>query len=91
MPDEVVAVLRSHPLVNDAAVVGIPDARLGAVPAAVIETKPGKDKPTVNDLEHLIRKKLPATHVPVASRLVDLLTRTSSTKARFAPRTRRSP
>jgi len=81
MPDKVVDTLRSHELVGDAAVIGVPDARLGAVPVAAVEGKPGKPKPTVAELEAWIRKSLPATHVPVDWRIVEALPRTSSMKA----------
>jgi acyl-CoA synthetase (AMP-forming)/AMP-acid ligase II len=81
MPDKVVEALRAHPLVGDASVLGLPDARLGAVPVAAVEGKPGQPKPTVAELEAWIRKSLPATHVPVDWRIVDALPRTSSMKA----------
>jgi acyl-CoA synthetase (AMP-forming)/AMP-acid ligase II len=81
LPDTIVEILRSHPLVADAAVVGIPDARLGEVPVAVIETKPGSIAPEPKDLEKFIRERLPATHVPVDWRIVDALPRTSSMKS----------
>jgi acyl-CoA synthetase (AMP-forming)/AMP-acid ligase II len=81
MPDKVAETLRAHPRVGDAAVIGISDARLGAVPVAAVEGKPGQPKPTVAELEAWIRKSLPATHVPVDWRIVDALPRTSSMKA----------
>lgn len=41
-PVEVENFLRTHNDIKDAAVIGMPDKRLGEVPIAVIETKPGK-------------------------------------------------
>ncbi|MGQ9545767.1 MAG: class I adenylate-forming enzyme family protein, partial [Dehalococcoidia bacterium] len=41
-PVEVEEVLRRHPKIYDAAVIGIPDQRLGEVVAAVISPKPGE-------------------------------------------------
>ncbi|AFR48200.1 class I adenylate-forming enzyme family protein [Gordonia sp. KTR9] len=41
-PDEVRGVLLRHPEVRDAAVVGLPDERLGETVAAVLVTSPGK-------------------------------------------------
>jgi acyl-CoA synthetase (AMP-forming)/AMP-acid ligase II len=40
-PVEVEEVLQSHPGIYDAAVIGIPDERLGEIAAAVIDPKPG--------------------------------------------------
>ncbi|MBI2853865.1 MAG: AMP-binding protein [Chloroflexi bacterium] len=40
-PVEVENILRSHPRVNDAAVIGRPDKRLGEIVLAVIDPKPG--------------------------------------------------
>jgi acyl-CoA synthetase (AMP-forming)/AMP-acid ligase II len=79
-PDTVVNALRSHPQVGDAAVVGIADERLGQVPVAAVESKPGVEPPTADDLESWVRRSLPATHVPVAWRIVEALPRMSSMK-----------
>lgn len=42
-PSDVEAVLMEHPKVHDAAVIGMPDNRLGEVPLAIVEAKPGKE------------------------------------------------
>lgn len=42
-PAEVETELQGHPLVAELAVVGVPDARLGEVPAAVVVARPGFD------------------------------------------------
>ena len=40
-PDEVEELLRGHPAVEDAAVAGVPDERLGEVPWAFVVARPG--------------------------------------------------
>ncbi|ROO85165.1 acyl-CoA synthetase (AMP-forming)/AMP-acid ligase II [Actinocorallia herbida] len=81
-PDQVRAVLERHPSVRAAAVLGVPDPRLGEVPVAVVETRPGHPPDPVALLahaaDHLARYELPArvefvTALPrTASRKVDL-------------------
>ena len=80
LPERIVDVLRQHPAVVDAAVVGIPDARLGAVPVAAVELS--RNAPAV-DAETLVahlRAELPPTHVPTRLLIVDALPRTPSLK-----------
>jgi acyl-CoA synthetase (AMP-forming)/AMP-acid ligase II len=68
-PDEVEEVLHRHPSVRDAAVVGVPDRRLGEVPYAWVVPRDG----TVVDgsalaawcREHLAPYKVPATFLTV--------------------------
>ena len=79
-PDDVVAVLRKHPAVSEASVVGIADRRLGQAPAAAIVLKPGAERPPEAELEALVRAELMAYCVPVAYRFVDDLPRTPSLK-----------
>ena len=64
LPETVEAALQIHPAIAESAVVGIADARLGQVPAAVIRLKPGTDEPPVAELEAHLRRLLLATHVP---------------------------
>lgn len=56
-PAELEAVLRMHPEVQEAAVVGIPDERCGEVPKAYI--LPKKDaKPSVEDIQNFVKGKV---------------------------------
>ena len=80
LPERVIDVLRAHPSVSDASVVGMPDARLGEVPMAAVEllnSAPKVDEQTL--LDH-IRANMPPTHVPAQLRIVEALPRTPSLK-----------
>jgi long-chain acyl-CoA synthetase len=80
LPETIEAALLLHPAVSSAAVVGLRDARLGQVPAAAVQLKPGVSRPTSGELERHLRDHVYATHVPAAWRFVDELPRTPSFK-----------
>ena len=80
LPESIERILMSHPAVSAAAVVGIPDPRLGQVPAAAIRLRPGSARPDAGELESHLRRHLLATHIPAAWRFVDELPRTASFK-----------
>jgi acyl-CoA synthetase (AMP-forming)/AMP-acid ligase II len=81
LPEEVAAVLRQHPKIGDAAVIGRPDPRLGQVPVAAIELPEGISvAPAPDELDAFLRRTLPAYMVPVDYRVVDALPRTISMK-----------
>ncbi len=71
-PTDVVAVLCEHPDVIDAAVIGLPDDRLGQVPAAAVVLAPNAradgDALTA-ELENLVRTRLAPYAVPVVLRV----------------------
>jgi acyl-coenzyme A synthetase/AMP-(fatty) acid ligase len=82
-PEVVRAALERDPGVVEAAVVGIDEPRLGAVPVAVVERRPGHEI----DEESLLRearRHLARYEVPVAVSVVDELPRTASGKADLA-------
>jgi len=62
-PDEVEAVLKAHPAVFDAAVVGVPDERWGERVVAVVAARPGRAV-TAEDLDGHCREHLAAFKVP---------------------------
>ena len=84
LPDVIERALTLHPAIAAAAVVGVPDARLGHVPAAVVELRARAARPTPAELEQHLRGHVYATHIPVAWRLVDTLPRTGSLKVDYA-------
>jgi acyl-coenzyme A synthetase/AMP-(fatty) acid ligase len=73
LPDDIERALKLHEAVSAAAVTGIPDQRLGQVPAAAIQLKPGAAKPSLAELEAHLRKHVAATHIPTAWRFVETL------------------
>ena len=75
-PGDVEEVLRLSPHVADAAVVGVPDERLGEVPVAFYTGQPVS--PT--DLEELCRQHLLPYKVPVSYHYVDALPRNEAGK-----------
>jgi long-chain acyl-CoA synthetase len=79
-PAVVKAVLERHPAVLEAAVAGLPDERLGTVPVAAVELRPGSPAPTVEELRALCREHLTPYEVPVTIRIVDELPRTAALK-----------
>ena len=63
-PEEVEAVLRAHPDVADAVVVGLADERWGEVVAAVVEPRSPERPPPVADIEAHCRATLAGYKVP---------------------------
>ncbi len=78
-PDSVAGVLREHPAVADAVVIGLPDQRLGEVPVAAVELRPGCAA-TTDDIRNFARERLLAYQVPLKIRLVEALPRNASMK-----------
>jgi acyl-CoA synthetase (AMP-forming)/AMP-acid ligase II len=83
-PADVGAALERHPRVRGAAVVGRPDPRLGAVPVAVVELRPGPEPLTPDDLLAHAATLLAGYELPTEVRIVDELPRTPSGKADLA-------
>ena len=63
-PEEVEAVIRAHPDVFDAVVVGAPDARLGECVVAVVETRPGAPALELEALQEHCRTSIAGYKVP---------------------------
>ena len=49
-PVQIEDFLASNPAIQDVAVIGLPDERLGEIPAAIIELKPGCEDTTEDDI-----------------------------------------
>ncbi|MEO3787585.1 fatty acid--CoA ligase family protein [Actinocorallia sp. B10E7] len=64
-PPVVAAALERHPAVSEAAVAGLPDERLGQVPVAAFEVRPGAEAPGAEELHEWCRRELLPYEVPV--------------------------
>ena len=82
-PEVVQAALEQDPAVAEAAVVGVPDRRLGAVPVAVVERQPGHDVEAEALLARAAEHLAPYER-PVAVTVVDALPRVASGKVDLA-------
>jgi long-chain acyl-CoA synthetase len=75
----VTATLLAHPAIAAACVVGLPDDRLGTVPAAVVQMVDGTELAT-GELVDWVREHLPPYAVPVVIRTVPAIPQTSTFK-----------
>ena len=78
-PAEVEEVLRSHPAVLDAAVVGLPDERWGRRVAAAVALRPGSE-PDEEELLTFCRNHLASYKTPTQLRIVEQLPRNAAGK-----------
>jgi long-chain acyl-CoA synthetase len=79
LPETIESALLAHPAVLAAGVVGIKDDRLGEVPVAGVELRPGAEVSEENLLDWA-RERLLRYQVPVRVRIVPVLPRTPSMK-----------
>ncbi|MEN9935078.1 MAG: hypothetical protein RLZZ387_1657 [Chloroflexota bacterium] len=74
-PREVEEALEAHPLVAEAAVVGLPDAEFGEQVAAAVVTAAGDVRPTADELVEWCRERLASYKKPRRVAFVELLPR----------------
>jgi len=79
-PEEVEAVVRSHPDVMDAIVVGAPDERWGQKVAAIVEPRPGRGTPSLESVQEHCRRHVAGYKVPRQLHIVDKVERAPSGK-----------
>jgi 3-oxocholest-4-en-26-oate---CoA ligase len=80
--EEVEAVLKGHPAVFDAVVVGVPDERWGELVTAVVEPR-GPAQPEPDDLRQHVQGQLAAYKAPRRIVFVDQVVRAPSGKADY--------
>lgn len=77
---KVATALEQHACVREAAVVGMPDNRLGQVPVAVVTVINGSESFRVDELIEFVKARLAVYEVPVDIKVVDSLPLTPSMK-----------
>lgn len=82
-PEEVEAVLKVHPDVADAVVLGAPDDRLGQRVVAIVMPTPGRRAPDLGTLQTHCRTQLAGYKVPRVLHVVDEIARTPAGKADY--------
>jgi acyl-coenzyme A synthetase/AMP-(fatty) acid ligase len=80
LPEKIVEALLTHPAVLDAAVIALPDQRLGQLPVAAVELKAGVARPSEEELREHAKRELIVYAVPARILIVDTLPRTASLK-----------
>jgi acyl-CoA synthetase (AMP-forming)/AMP-acid ligase II len=83
-PEEVEAVLKHHPAISDAVVLGAPDERFGQRVVAVVATANGAAAPDLEALQTHCRAHLAGYKVPRALYVVHEIPRTPAGKADYA-------
>jgi acyl-CoA synthetase (AMP-forming)/AMP-acid ligase II len=79
-PEEVEAIVRAHPSVMDAIVVGAPDERWGQRVAAIVEPRSGMAAPSLEDVQEHCRSHIAGYKVPRELHVVDKIERAPSGK-----------
>jgi acyl-CoA synthetase (AMP-forming)/AMP-acid ligase II len=79
-PTVVRRALEQHPGVAEAAVIGLPDHRLGQLPVAAVEVAHGAQRPGPEELAALCRERLTAYEVPGRFLVLEALPRSAALK-----------
>lgn len=79
-PDDVVRAMEAHPAILEAAVVALPDPRLGQVPVAAFIVRKGMQGPSESALKAYLKDRLLPYQVPVKFLEVESMPRTPSMK-----------
>jgi O-succinylbenzoic acid--CoA ligase len=87
-PATVEALLRAHPAVADAVVLGVPDAEWGERVVAIIVPAAPSSPPALDALRDAVTAALPASHAPRELRLVASIARDAMGKVSAAERAR---
>jgi len=79
-PEDIVRALEQHSAVMEAAAVGLPDPRLGRVPAAAYRLREGFPEPAADELESFLRARLLPYQLPTRLIRLEDFPRTPSMK-----------
>lgn len=79
-PEEVEEVLRAHPAIHDAVVVGMPDEKWGQTVSAVVSLSSGTDVPDLDELKDFCRGDLAGYKLPRRLKIVEEISRSPAGK-----------
>lgn len=79
-PEEVEGAVKAHPAIYDAVVVGIPDELWGQRVAALVEVRPGREAPSLTELQNFCRPLIAGYKLPRALLVLDHMQRHISGK-----------
>ena len=80
LPDDILKVIQAHPAVREAAVIGLPDRRLGEVPVAAWVARADQAPPSEMELKAWLKERLLPYQVPVRILQMEEMPRTPSMK-----------
>lgn len=83
-PEEVEEVLRSHPAIYDASVVGLADDKWGEAVATLISLNEGADRPAFDDLKQFCKTKLADYKIPKFIGIAENIERSPAGKQNYA-------
>jgi long-chain acyl-CoA synthetase len=79
-PDDIVRAIEAHPAVQEAAVTGVPDERLGQVAGAAYLVRRGQAEPGPEEMAAFLKERLTGYQMPTVLKAVAALPRTASMK-----------
>ena len=82
-PEEVEGAVKTHADVVDALVVGLPDERWGQRVVAVVAVRPGREKPSLNDIVRACRTEIAGYKAPRSVWFVDEIKRSPAGKPNY--------